>query len=300
MFGKELFNIKLRGLLEDPSYEINAKDKFGNTILHQAVRYPNYKMIKLLIEKGADVNAKDESGITPLHEAVFCGKKDIENICALLEEGADVNAVDESGNTALHYASLMGYPSKVRELLAAGANANVKNNIGRTPLHQAVFMRKLECVKMILEAGSNIDAPDNEGYTPMYLAYKGDVEKIISALEKNDRVRRRIVNVAGLYATSREQIEELENRITKDGYKLLKENEFLNKRGLKSLRRKAEEGKIDIVYVNSPEDLAKEFKDQIILLGELWKLGIDVIFISEKVRVSIPQNLIYFRSNYSL
>lgn len=74
MFGKELFNIKLRGLLEDSSYEINKKD---NTILHQAVRYPNYKTIKLLIEKGADVNAKDESGITPLHEAVFCGRKDI-------------------------------------------------------------------------------------------------------------------------------------------------------------------------------------------------------------------------------
>lgn len=193
----------------------------------------------------------------------------------MLEEGADVNAVDESGNTALHFASLMGYPSKVRELLAVGAN--VKNNIGRTPLHQAVFMRELKCVKMILEAGSDIDAPDNEGYTPMYLAYKGDMEEIISALEKNDRDRRHIVNVAGLYATSREQIEELENRIKADGYELLKENEFFNKRGLKSLRRKAEEGKIDIVYVNSPEDLAKEFKDQIILLGELWKLGIDDI-----------------------
>lgn len=107
--------------------------------------------------------------------------------------------------------------------------------------------------------------------------------------------------VVSLYATSkkqRKQIEELKNRILKNGHQLLKDNEFIGEAGLESLRYKAAKGRIDKVYVYSPEDLEKEFKDQVNLIREFWQFGVEVIFVNEKVKVEVTQNLISFRSSY--
>lgn len=107
------------------------------------------------------------------------------------------------------------------------------------------------------------------------------------------------MEVVGLYIASkkqRKQIEELKNRIIKEGHALLEENEFIGKDGLESLKYKVAKGRIEKIYVNSPEDLAKEFKEQLKLLREFWQSRVDVIFVSEKVEVT--QNLICFRSRY--
>ncbi|WP_341808553.1 hypothetical protein [Wolbachia endosymbiont (group E) of Neria commutata] len=90
----------------------------------------------------------------------------------------------------------------------------------------------------------------------------------------------------------------MKNRIIKEGHNLLEENEFIGKAELESLRYKIAKGRIEKMYVYSPEDLAKEFKDQVNLLREFWKSGIDVIFVSEKVRVAVTEDLISFRSSY--
>lgn len=51
--------------------DVNSKNRFGSSILHQAVSGGNAKLVELLISKGADVNAKGQFGRTPLH---FAGK----------------------------------------------------------------------------------------------------------------------------------------------------------------------------------------------------------------------------------
>lgn len=104
--------------------------------------------------------------------------------------------------------------------------------------------------------------------------------------------------VASLYATSKKQINKLERRIIKEGYELLDEDKFAGRGGLESLRYKAAKGRIEKIYVYSPEDLAKEFKDQVNLLREFWKSGVEIIFVSEKVRVAVTEDLISFSSSY--
>ena len=49
--------------------DVNAKDKDGDTPLHDAAFRGHKEMVELLLANGADVMARDNSGLTPLHEA---------------------------------------------------------------------------------------------------------------------------------------------------------------------------------------------------------------------------------------
>ncbi|WCR54416.1 MAG: hypothetical protein PG981_001438 [Wolbachia endosymbiont of Ctenocephalides orientis wCori] len=90
----------------------------------------------------------------------------------------------------------------------------------------------------------------------------------------------------------RKQIEELNNyqRWTA----IVRES--MSKAGLESLRYKAAKGRIDKIYLFSPEDLVKDFRDQMRLLREFWKSGVEIIFLSEKV--TVEEDLISFSSSY--
>ena len=59
-------------------------------------------IISMLLKSGADVNAKNKWGKTPLHEAAFAGI--IEVIPMLVEAGANVNQKDNNGDTPLDLA----------------------------------------------------------------------------------------------------------------------------------------------------------------------------------------------------
>ena len=54
--------------------DVNAKDEFGRTPLHDATFYGHKEIVELLIAKGADVNAKtsdeDNTPLTPLDGAI--------------------------------------------------------------------------------------------------------------------------------------------------------------------------------------------------------------------------------------
>jgi len=57
--------------------EVNAKNSFGETPVHQAVFNPSLKtvMLDLLRKESADMNVTSESGETPLHYAVRLGRE---------------------------------------------------------------------------------------------------------------------------------------------------------------------------------------------------------------------------------
>ena len=53
-----------------PSSDVNAKDTFGKTPLHNAILGKHVTIVDLLLKSGADVKCLDERGDTPLHNAV--------------------------------------------------------------------------------------------------------------------------------------------------------------------------------------------------------------------------------------
>jgi ankyrin repeat protein len=153
-----------------------------NEELLEASRIGDIEKVKKLLKKGADVNAKDNYGFTPLHDAAFFGR--IEVVKLLIEKGANVNAKDNLGSTPLHLAAIIRRIEVVKLLIEKGANVNAKDNVGWTPLHWAAFAGHIEVVKLLIENGAYVNATDNDGFTPLHLAANnGHIEVVKLLLE---------------------------------------------------------------------------------------------------------------------
>lgn len=86
-------------------WNVNSRNRDGETALMNIVKGRNYDCVKILIEAGAEVNARDNDFMTPLMHLEF-GYMDKcddmpEIIRLLLENGADINAVDNEGRSFL-------------------------------------------------------------------------------------------------------------------------------------------------------------------------------------------------------
>lgn len=79
------------------NFDINVRDKEGNTVLHLAVRKKVLSIVLLLIEKGADINVINNNGETPLKIAII--DKNQEMIKLLISKEADIYIKDKNGNT---------------------------------------------------------------------------------------------------------------------------------------------------------------------------------------------------------
>jgi ankyrin repeat protein len=73
-------------LLFDKGVDVNAKDKYGNTPLHQSLKEfskgitsdeDEENMVELLLSKGAQIDVKDNQGYTPLDLALSYRKPNI-------------------------------------------------------------------------------------------------------------------------------------------------------------------------------------------------------------------------------
>ena len=115
--------------------DVNAKNSYGWTPLHEAAYWGNLDIAKLLLERGADVNAKSSVGNTPLYWAASRNNLDIAKL--LIENGADVNAKDLNGMTPLHWAAHRGNLDIAKLLIENGADVNAKDSDGKTPLDRS-------------------------------------------------------------------------------------------------------------------------------------------------------------------
>ena len=150
--------------------DINARDKFGCTLLHYAVSdHRQHKAARWAIERGADVNAASNLGLTPLH--VLPAKW-------LIDAGADVNARDWRGRTPLFFAGATVTPL----LLKKGAKLNVADYRGWTPLHQAALRGDAGQVALLLKSGVAVNATDDEGWTSLHVAVRHDRKRVAPAL----------------------------------------------------------------------------------------------------------------------
>ena len=84
--------------LIDAGADVNMQNKYGETLLHIAIRRDRREMVQKLLDNNADINRADTPGWTPLMECVM---DDMPELCALLiENGADKGIANARGATA--------------------------------------------------------------------------------------------------------------------------------------------------------------------------------------------------------
>lgn len=110
---------KLAKLLNwDPTL-LEARNRVGETPIHQAAKYGEIDCLRLLVERGGDVNAADDEGATPLHFAAAFGE--IESARLLLNAGASPDEEESTGLTPIVVAMSQGHEAIAKMLQAGGA-----------------------------------------------------------------------------------------------------------------------------------------------------------------------------------
>ncbi|MFC1894903.1 ankyrin repeat domain-containing protein, partial [Candidatus Dependentiae bacterium] len=82
--------------------DLNAKDKFGNSLLHTAVIGKNFRAVKYLLYSGANVNIQNACKQTPLNLAVKTENIDLAKL--LMSFGADSKIKDKNNKTPIYLA----------------------------------------------------------------------------------------------------------------------------------------------------------------------------------------------------
>jgi site-specific DNA recombinase len=97
------------------------------------------------------------------------------------------------------------------------------------------------------------------------------------------------------------QIEELKERLAKENLRLEQELSFIDdgytgatfvRPGLERLRDAAAAGAIDRVYVHSPDRLARKYAYQVLLVDEMERCGVEVLFLNRQLGQSPEDDLL--------
>src|SRR5690242_11917331 len=97
------------------------------------------------------------------------------------------------------------------------------------------------------------------------------------------------------------QIAALEARVAQDGLALLPDHRFtdagysgatLVRPALERLRDAVAAGEVDRLYVHSPDRLARRYAYQVLLIDELRRAGVDVVFLNRPIGASPEDDLL--------
>jgi uncharacterized protein YecT (DUF1311 family) len=136
-----------------------------NADLAAAAAKGNAKEVARLLDSGANIESRDKYSLTPLHEAVASGHKDVVEL--LIARGANVNTTRRDW-TPLMAAASQGRTDLVALLIAHGANVNF--NVGATALLNATIYGHKDVVALLIANGADVNAKSSSGWTPLHVA----------------------------------------------------------------------------------------------------------------------------------
>lgn len=161
--------------------DVNIKDEYGNTALHNACFNGSIELAEFLIENEADMNIKNEYGWTALHNA--CHFEEFELAKILIKNRVDTNILGHFDYTALHYACSEVEIKIVKFLVEKGGDMNIRDKYGSTVLHFACDFGNIELAKFLIENRADTDIQDNNGRTALELAKRRQSKEFVEALE---------------------------------------------------------------------------------------------------------------------
>jgi len=178
----------------------DAKNGFGDTALHLAIKQGNDEIIGLLLEYGASINIHGREGKTVLEIAsekggamlerrIFMGylgilgvpelqqdlfvavyNGDYEAVNSLLDRGVEPEVSNIAGLTPLHFAVSGNNLAIIDLLISRNADMNAINLWGGSLLHCATLGGTPAIFQTLLDRGCDPNSRDNEGKTPLHYA----------------------------------------------------------------------------------------------------------------------------------
>ena len=146
-------------LLKRPGCNVDSKDDFGETALHEAVRNRSSEIVQMLVDADADLEITNNQGETALLSACSVNIKGLEIFNILLDAGANAKAMSNNKDTALHLAVRYGNGDLVRLLLSKGVNVDAGGSCGETALMTAVGISNgVPIAQQLLQAGADWNA----------------------------------------------------------------------------------------------------------------------------------------------
>lgn len=165
---------------------LDARDIFGETLLHEAARLKEPGLLRFLINGDLDLDARSRTGQTPLMIAAGVGR--VGNAIRLAAAGADLEARDQDGWTVLMIVVRQDQRQLAHEFIALGADVNTVSDLGWTPLMWASLAGRENLVEALLRAGAGVDFSSRAGHSALILATRrghlGVVEKLLAAKEE--------------------------------------------------------------------------------------------------------------------
>lgn len=178
---------------------VNAKDDWGRTPLHNAVRVSpgGEEIMELLLRHGAETEVKGQTGYTPLADAVAQGSRT--KVELLLKFGADINGHE---GEPLFAAMVKRDITMMKFLLEKGADLNSRSKTGRPPLIWAASAPHyidtqpseekrakddedyLPVVEFLLKNGANKSVKDQYGHSALRLAESVRHSKVAGVLRR--------------------------------------------------------------------------------------------------------------------
>ena len=171
-----------------------------NAALLQYSAVGDSENVKRILDRGANINARDRYGDTPLHLAIKNKYLDTANL--LINRGADINARGALDDTPLHLSVYQGQKTFSDLLRSKGAEGGLLNRYGLSPREmeglQEIEQKVIEAATLLNNDGSWINIiKGRESYDNLKkLVSKYLINSLVLQVIKNQAMRLRILILA--------------------------------------------------------------------------------------------------------
>jgi ankyrin repeat protein len=107
---------------------VDGRDRYGDTVLHAALRNGQLDVAARLIKAGADVFSNNANGKSPASIAMAQGADSVKAVF----QASGIGVRDKLGNTVLHYAAMTNDTKTAELALSLGADRSAKNIAGES------------------------------------------------------------------------------------------------------------------------------------------------------------------------